>query len=90
VPLTFSRDTFAADPDKLGGAGYPVRDRASSSDIATSERAGCKAVIGQRLKQSGMRWTVSGADSIITLRCAEASSRRAAISGNRHHQIGTA
>ena len=32
--------------------------------------AGCKAVIGQRLKQSGMHWTVNGADSIITLRCA--------------------
>ena len=30
--------------------------------------AGCKAVIGQRLKQSGMHWTVSGADAIITLR----------------------
>jgi hypothetical protein len=31
--------------------------------------AGCKAVIGQRLKQSGMRWTVQGANSIIALRC---------------------
>lgn len=37
--------------------------------------AGCKAVIGQRLKQSGMHWTVAGADSVITLRCAEASSQ---------------
>jgi len=36
--------------------------------------AGCKAVIGQRLKQSGMRWTVAGADAIIALRCTEASS----------------
>jgi hypothetical protein len=36
--------------------------------------AGCKSVIGQRLKQSGMHWTVNGADSIIALRCAEASS----------------
>lgn len=31
--------------------------------------AGCKTVIGQRLKQSGMQWTVDGANSIITLRC---------------------
>ena len=31
--------------------------------------AGCKAVIGQRLKLSGMRWTVAGADAITTLRC---------------------
>jgi len=30
--------------------------------------AGCKTVIGQRLKQSGMRWTVKGADAIIALR----------------------
>lgn len=31
--------------------------------------AGCKSIIGQRLKQSGMRWTVNGANSIIALRC---------------------
>jgi hypothetical protein len=36
--------------------------------------AGCKSVIGQRLKQSGMHWTIDGADAIITLRCREASS----------------
>ena len=30
--------------------------------------AGCKTVIGQRLKQSGMRWTVRGANAIISLR----------------------
>jgi hypothetical protein len=37
--------------------------------------AGCKAVIGQRLKQSGTHWTVNGADAIITLRCTQASSQ---------------
>ena len=31
--------------------------------------AGCKAVIGQRLKKSGMFWTVRGANAIIALRC---------------------
>ena len=31
--------------------------------------AGCKTVIGRRLKMSGMFWTVRGANSIITLRC---------------------
>jgi hypothetical protein len=31
--------------------------------------AGCKSVIGHRLKQSGMRWSVEGANSIISLRC---------------------
>ena len=37
--------------------------------------AGCKAVIGQRLKLSGMRWAIPGATSIATLRCHEASNR---------------
>jgi hypothetical protein len=37
--------------------------------------AGCKAVVGQRLKLSGMRWSVRGATGIVTLRCQEASGR---------------
>lgn len=35
--------------------------------------AGCKAVIGQRLKLSGMRWSALGATGITTLRCQHAS-----------------
>ena len=31
--------------------------------------AGCRTVIGERLKKSGMFWTVSGANKIIALRC---------------------
>jgi len=31
--------------------------------------AGCGTVIGSRLKQSGMFWTVRGANAIIALRC---------------------
>ncbi len=37
--------------------------------------AGCRTVIGQRLKQSGMHWTVRGANSIIALRCSLLSNR---------------
>ena len=37
--------------------------------------AGCRTVIGQRLKQSGMHWTVRGANSIISLRCNIMSNR---------------
>ena len=37
--------------------------------------AGCKTVIGKRLKQSAMKWTVQGANSIIALRCAQLSGR---------------
>jgi hypothetical protein len=35
--------------------------------------SGCKSVIGQRLKLSGMHWTAAGADAITTLRCQQAS-----------------
>lgn len=37
--------------------------------------AGCKSIIGQRMKQSGMEWSVRGANAIISLRCIEASRR---------------
>ena len=32
--------------------------------------AGCKSVVGQRLKESGMFWTENGAASVLALRCA--------------------
>ncbi|MBI3695458.1 MAG: ISKra4 family transposase [Acidobacteria bacterium] len=35
--------------------------------------AGCKTVIGSRLKRSGMFWTVRGADAVIALRCCRQS-----------------
>ena len=35
--------------------------------------AGCKEVIGSRLKRSGMFWTVCGANAVIALRCCRAS-----------------
>ena len=37
--------------------------------------AGCKTLIAQRLKQSGMRWTVAGANAVIALRCRLLSNR---------------
>jgi len=37
--------------------------------------AGCKTIIGLRLKQSGMQWTVRGANTIIALRCLDLSGR---------------
>ncbi len=37
--------------------------------------AGGKTIVGLRLKQSGMRWTVRGANAIIALRCADLSGR---------------
>ncbi|TVZ06338.1 ISKra4 family transposase [Trebonia kvetii] len=52
--------------------------------------AGCKTIVGQRLKQAGMHWTTSGADSIITLRCREASSKWEAICNTPDTQTRTA
>jgi hypothetical protein len=37
--------------------------------------AGCKTVIGSRLKRSGMFWTVRGANAILALRCCQFNSR---------------
>ena len=37
--------------------------------------AGCKTIIGSRCKQSGMFWTVRGANSILALRCCQFNRR---------------
>jgi hypothetical protein len=50
----------------------------------------CKTVIGQRLKQSGMHRTLTGADSITALRCQEASRTWEAICNNPDTQTRTA
>ena len=52
--------------------------------------ASCKTVIGQRLKQAGMHWTLGGADAIIALRCREASSTWEAVCNSNHTQTRTA
>jgi hypothetical protein len=52
--------------------------------------AGCKAVIGQRLKQAGMHWTMAGADAIATLRCRAATSHWEAICNTPDTQTCTA
>ena len=44
----------------------------TSSGIVES---GCKHVVGARVKQSGMHWTVRGANAIIALRCFKLSDR---------------
>src|SRR6516164_6904132 len=37
--------------------------------------AGCKTVVGSRLKQSGVFWTVLGANAILALRCSHLNGR---------------
>jgi hypothetical protein len=51
---------------------FPAQGLCVSSGVV---EAGCKVVVGTRLKRAGMRWTVSGADAIIALRCCLLSGR---------------
>ena len=37
--------------------------------------AGCKVVVGARLKRAGMHWSLSGANAILALRCSRLSGR---------------
>jgi hypothetical protein len=52
--------------------------------------AGCRSIVGQRLKQAGMHWTTAGADAIIALRCREASSQWEAICNTPNTQTQSA
>jgi hypothetical protein len=52
--------------------------------------SGCKSVIGQRLKLSGMHWTTAGADAITTLRCQQASRPEDRIWSTPHNQTPAA
>jgi hypothetical protein len=52
--------------------------------------ASCKTIIGQRLKSSGMHWTVNGASAIATLRCHQASCPDDRIWKQARHQTGAA
>ncbi len=38
--------------------------------------AGCKSIVGSRLKRSGMRWSVAGANAMLALRCSTHSGNR--------------
>jgi hypothetical protein len=53
-------------------AEYRAKDFFVGSGVV---EAGCRTVIGERLKQSGMRWSVRGANAIIALRCCIMSGR---------------
>jgi len=54
---------------------YPrFRDQGLCTSTGVVE-AGCKTVIGTRLKRAGMHWTVNGANAIIALRCCKLSGR---------------
>ena len=49
--------------------------------------AGCKAVIGARLKQSGMFWTVRDANDIIALRCCRLNGQFEGLLGGKPRRL---
>jgi hypothetical protein len=75
----------AASPEAIKCALYIFRNRARmrypkfhAQGFCTSTgvlEAGCKVVIGTRLKRTGMHWSVKGANAIMALRCAKLSGR---------------
>ena len=58
--------------DRMRYDQYRAQSRFIGSGVI---EAGCKHVVGQRFKQSGMEWTVRGANAILALRCAILSNR---------------
>ncbi len=49
---------------------YP-KSRAMSLCVTSGVVEGsCKNIVGNRLKQVGMRWTINDANAILALRCA--------------------
>jgi hypothetical protein len=54
---------------------YPKFDQQGLCTSTGVVEAGCKVVIGTRLKRAGMHWSVKGANAIIALRCSKLSGR---------------
>lgn len=79
------RPHIASSPEASKCAHYVIHNRARmrysklhAQGFCTSTgvvEAGCKTVIGTRLKRTGMHWTVNGANAIIALRCSKLSGR---------------
>ena len=67
---------YLARRDQMAYPAFRARGYQIGSGLAESA---CKRVIGQRLKGSGMHWTVAGAQAIATLRAAWLSGRWAEV-----------
>lgn len=63
---------FQTNTERMRYADFRKQDLFVGSGVV---EAGCKTIIGQRLKQSGMHWTVRGANAVIALRCCQLSGR---------------
>lgn len=65
-------DFFERNAERMRYARFRAQKRFVGSGVI---EAGCKTVIGRRLKMSGMFWTLRGANSIIALRCNRVSGK---------------
>jgi len=54
-------------------ASTPAENRLTILEKLNAE---CRTIAGQRLNQSGMHWTVPGANAIIALSCLDLGNRR--------------
>ena len=70
--LETEAEYFARNADKMRYPDFRAQGLFIGSGVI---EAGCKTVIGSRLKQSGMFWTVQGANRIIALRCCRVSGK---------------
>jgi hypothetical protein len=63
---------IAANRERMRYPAFRAQGLCVSSGVV---EAGCKVVVGTRLKRAGMRWTLAGADAIIALRACRLSGR---------------
>ena len=70
--LTTESEYFQRNADKMRYPDFRAQGLFIGSGVI---EAGCKTVIGSRLKQSGMFWTVQDANRIIALRCCRVSGK---------------
>lgn len=65
-------DYFGGNAERMRYADFRKQGLFVGSGVV---EAGCRTIFGQRLKLSGMHWTVRGANAIIALRCCQLSGR---------------
>lgn len=63
---------FTTNAERIRYADFRARGLFVGSGVV---EAGCKSIISARMKKSGAKWSVRGANDIIALRCTLASSR---------------
>jgi hypothetical protein len=70
--LDTEKEYFSSNAERMRYAKFRSQGLFVGSGVV---EAGCKTIFGQRLKLSGMHWTVRGANAIIALRCCQLSGR---------------